>query len=109
MEATSPCFNRIGGPPSTRATSNHRQLAFSCAAVVHPLLPDLGAGPNLFYHLIPGSPVGDDDVQRPWLIPPEPSRIRPRILHPSLEYVALTFFHRASGDSAFLQLPVLLH
>ncbi|XBH99743.1 hypothetical protein VPH35_128993 [Triticum aestivum] len=109
MEAASPCFNRSGGPPSVRSTSNHRQLAFFCAAVVHPLLPNPGAAPNPFYHMIPASPVGDGAVHRSWLIPPAPLRLRSRILHPSLKNVAPTFFHRASDSSAFLQLDMLLH
>ncbi|XP_044433675.1 uncharacterized protein [Triticum aestivum] len=75
MEAASPCFNRSGGPPSVRSTSNHRQLAFFCAAVVHPLLPNPGAAPNPFYHMIPASPVGDGAVHRSWLIPPAPLRL----------------------------------
>ncbi|XP_037469815.1 uncharacterized protein LOC119342078 isoform X3 [Triticum dicoccoides] len=109
MEAASPCFNRSGGPPSVRSTSNHRQLAFFCAAVVHPLLPNPGAAPNPFYHMIPASPVGDGAVHRSWLIPPAPLRLRSRILHPSLKNVAPTFFQRASDSSAFLQLDMLLH
>ncbi|XP_037450855.1 uncharacterized protein LOC119321139 [Triticum dicoccoides] len=88
-------------PPSARATSNHRQLAFSCAAVVHLLLPDPGAGPNPFYHWISGSPVGDGAAHRPWLIPPSAVEVQlPVLLHRCSRGHPLHRQHPLSGRPA---------